>query len=98
MSRRRPCSPVLVPDWVRRVPLGYGELHARILCDRDKGDPLSGLISKDHLDCHFRSPVSGRMLERGIRRYYLHRWPAQRSMNRAKPRPVEAAPGRTFAT
>ena len=29
ISRRRPCPPVLVPDRVRRVPAGYGDLHAR---------------------------------------------------------------------
>jgi RNA-directed DNA polymerase len=37
----------------------------------------------DFLGCHFRARVSGRLLERGIRRYYLHRW-SQRAMKRAK--------------
>jgi RNA-directed DNA polymerase len=32
------------------------------------------------LGWHFRARVSGRLLERGIRRYYLHRWPSQRAM------------------
>jgi len=34
----------------------------------------------DFLGWHFRARVSGRLLERGIRRYYLHRWPSQRAM------------------
>ena len=28
--------------------------------------------------------VSGRLLERGIRRYYLQRWPSQRAMKRIR--------------
>jgi len=32
----------------------------------------------DFLACHFQARVSGRLLERGIRRYYVHRWPSQR--------------------
>jgi len=38
----------------------------------------------DFLGWHFRARVSGRLLERGIRRYYLHRWPSQRSMKRLR--------------
>jgi RNA-directed DNA polymerase len=30
--------------------------------------------------------VSGRLLERGVRRYYLHRWPSQRAMKRIRAR------------
>jgi RNA-directed DNA polymerase len=40
----------------------------------------------DFLGCHFHARVSGRLLERGIRRYYLHRWPAQRSLKRVRAR------------
>lgn len=42
----------------------------------------------DFLGWHFRARVSGRLLERGIRRYYLHRWPSQRALKtlRAKVR------------
>jgi RNA-directed DNA polymerase len=36
------------------------------------------------LGCHFRARVSGRMLERGVRRYYLQRWPSPRAMNRVR--------------
>lgn len=34
----------------------------------------------DFLGCHFHGRVSGRLLEQGIRRCYLHRWPSQRAM------------------
>jgi RNA-directed DNA polymerase len=33
-----------------------------------------------------RARVSGRLLERGVRRYYLHRWPSARSMKRVRSR------------
>ncbi len=38
----------------------------------------------DFLGCHFRARVSGRLLERGVRRYYLQRWPSQRAMKRVR--------------
>ena len=43
----------------------------------------------DFLGCHFHARVSGRLLERGIRRYYLHRWPSLRSMKRVRSRVKE---------
>jgi RNA-directed DNA polymerase len=47
----------------------------------------------DFLGWHFRARVSGRLLERGIRRYYLHRWPAQRSLKRIRQK-IKARTGR----
>jgi len=47
----------------------------------------------DFLGCHFHARVSGRLLERGIRRYYLHRWPSARSMKRVRAK-VKALTGR----
>jgi RNA-directed DNA polymerase len=47
----------------------------------------------DFLGWHFRARVSGRLLERGIRRYYLHRWPSQRAMKRIRQK-VTAKTGR----
>lgn len=39
----------------------------------------------DFLGCHFRARMSGRLWEqRGIVRYYLHRWPSQRAMKRCR--------------
>jgi RNA-directed DNA polymerase len=47
----------------------------------------------DFLGWHFRARVSGRLLERGIRRYHLHRWPSQRSLKRVR-QSVKARTGR----
>jgi RNA-directed DNA polymerase len=47
----------------------------------DLGEGREGF---DFLGCHFRARVSGRLLGRGIRRYYLHRWPSQRAMKRIR--------------
>jgi len=49
-------------------------------------DLREGREGFDFLGCHFRARVSGRLLERGIRRYYLHRWPSQRAMKRVRAR------------
>jgi RNA-directed DNA polymerase len=49
-------------------------------------DLREGREGFDFLGCHFHARVSGRMLERGIRRYYLHRWPSQRAMKRIRAR------------
>ena len=51
-------------------------------------DLAEGREGFDFLGWHFRARVSGRLLECGVRRYYLHRWPSQRAMKaiRAKVR------------
>lgn len=49
-------------------------------------DLRKGREGFDFLGCHFRARVSGRLLERGVRRYYLHRWPSQRAMKRVRAR------------
>ena len=56
-------------------------------------DLREGREGFDFLGWHFRARVSGRMLERGIRRYYLHRWPSQRAMKRLRAK-VKAKTGR----
>ena len=43
----------------------------------------------DFLGCHLHKRVSGRLLERGIRRYFLQRWPSPRSMKRMRQRVKE---------
>ena len=49
----------------------------------------------DFLGCHLRARMSGRLWEQQrIVRYYLHRWPSQRSMKRARLR-VKALTGRS---
>jgi RNA-directed DNA polymerase len=49
-------------------------------------DLREGREGFDFLGCHFHARVSGRLLERGICRYYLHRWPSQRAMKRIRAR------------
>jgi RNA-directed DNA polymerase len=56
-------------------------------------DLREGREGFDFLGCHFRARVSGRMLERGIRRYYLQRWPSQQAMKRIREK-VKAKTGR----
>lgn len=69
-------------EQVRNVLAGLGlELHpekTRIV------DLRQGREGFDFLGCHFHARVSGRLLERGVRRYYLQRWPSQRSMKRVR--------------
>jgi RNA-directed DNA polymerase len=47
-------------------------------------DLSEGRQGFDFLGCHLHARVSGRLLERGIRRYYLQRWPSARSMKRIR--------------
>ncbi len=57
-------------------------------------DLREGREGFDFLGWHFRARVSGRLLEqRGICRYYLQRWPSQRSMKRIRAK-VKAKTGR----
>ena len=71
----------------REILAGLGlELHpdkTRIV------DLREGREGFDFLGCHVHARVSGRLLERGIRRYYLHRWPSARSMKRVRQRVKE---------
>jgi len=57
-------------------------------------DLREGKEGFDFLGCHLHARASGRLLERGIRRYYLHRWPSVRSMKRARAR-IKALTGRS---
>jgi RNA-directed DNA polymerase len=56
-------------------------------------DLREGREGFDYLGWHFRARVSGRLLERGIRRYFLQRWPSQRAMRRIRTK-VKAKTGR----
>jgi RNA-directed DNA polymerase len=68
----------------RTVLAGLGlELHPDKTRVVDLREGREGL---DFLGCHFRARVSGRLLERGVRRYYLQRWPSQQAMKRVRER------------
>jgi RNA-directed DNA polymerase len=56
-------------------------------------DLTEGREGFDFLGCHFHARVSGKLLERGIRRYYLQRWPSQAAMKRLRQR-IKALTGR----
>jgi RNA-directed DNA polymerase len=59
-------------------------LHPDKTCVVDLREGKEGF---DFLGCHFRARMSGKLWEqRRIVRYYLHRWPSQRSMKRARQR------------
>ncbi len=52
-------------------------------------DLTEGREGFDFLGCHLHKRVSGRLLEQGVRRYYLQRWPSARSMKRVRQRVKE---------
>jgi RNA-directed DNA polymerase len=71
-------------DLAGEVLAGLGlELHPGKTRLVDLRDGREGF---DFLGCHFHARVSGRMLERGVRRYYLQRWPSLRAMKRIRAR------------
>ena len=73
-----------------------GELGLRLHPDKTRVvDLREGKEGFDFLGCHLHARMSGRLWEqRRIVRYYLHRWPSQRSMKRARGR-VKALTGRS---
>jgi RNA-directed DNA polymerase len=75
-----------------------GELGLRLHPDKTKVvDLREGREGLDFLGCHFHARMSGRLWEqRRIVRYYLHRWPSQRSMKRLREK-VRVRTGRNRA-
>ena len=52
-----------------------------------------GLEGFDFLGCHLRKRMSGRLWQqKGVRRYYLQRWPSRKAMNRVRERVRELTP------
>jgi RNA-directed DNA polymerase len=82
-------------DAVREILAGLGlELHPDKTRTVDLRDGREGF---DFLGCHFHARMSGRQWEqRRVRRYYLHRWPSQKAMNRLREK-VRARTGRNRA-
>ena len=65
-----------------------GELGLELHPDKTRVvDLREGKEGFDFLGCHLHARMSGRLWEQyGKRRYYLHRWPSQRAMKRARQR------------
>ena len=65
-----------------------GELGLELHPDKTRlVDLREGKEGFDFLGCHFHARMSGKLWEqRRVIRYYLHRWPSQRSMKRARAR------------
>jgi RNA-directed DNA polymerase len=63
-----------------------GELGLRLHPGKTRVvDLREGREGLDFLGCHFRARMSGRLWEqKRVVRYYLHRWPSQRSMKRLR--------------
>lgn len=80
----------------RRAGVLLGDLGLDLHPDKTRVvDLRGGREGFDFLGCHLRARMSGRLWEqRGIVRYYLHRWPSARSMKRARAR-VKALTGRS---
>jgi len=90
---------------LRRSEAGQAQQQARALL-ADLGlelhpdktrvvDLREGKEGFDFLGCHLRVRMSGKLWEqKRIVRYYLHRWPSQRSMKRARER-IKALTGRS---
>jgi group II intron reverse transcriptase/maturase len=75
-------------DAARRATALLGGLGLVLHPDKTRVvDLREGNEGFDFLGCHLRARMSGRLWqERRIVRYYVHRWPSQRAMTRARQR------------
>jgi len=74
----------------RRMRLILARLRLELHPEKTRRVNLSyGKEGFDFLGCHLHKRVSGRMLERGKRCYFLQRWPSTRSMKRVRQRVKE---------
>ena len=80
----------------RRATAILGDLGLRLHPDKTRVvDLREGKEGFDFLGCHLRARMSGKLWEqKRVIRYYLHRWPSQRSMKRARER-IKAMTGRS---
>ena len=88
-------SQVQAEDAARRAAALLGGLGLELHPDKTRVvDLREGREGFDFLGCHLHARMSGRVWEqKRIVRYYLHRWPSKRSMQRARLR-VKAFTGR----
>jgi RNA-directed DNA polymerase len=83
------CRSVAQAEQAQRVATALlGDLGLALHPDKTRVvDLREGKQGFDFLGCHLRARMSGRLWEqKRIVRYYLHRWPSQRSMTRARAR------------
>jgi len=80
----------------QRAAALLGELGLTLHPDKTRVvDLREGKQGFDFLGCHLHARMSGKLWEqRRIIRYYLHRWPSQRSLKRARQR-IKALTGRS---
>ena len=80
-------SPEALAEAERRVRLILDRLRLGLNPDKTRTLSLSqGHQGFEFLGHYLRKRVSGKLLARGIRRYYLQRWPSPRSMRRVRQR------------
>jgi group II intron reverse transcriptase/maturase len=78
-------SPEALVESERRVAITLGHLKLRLHPDKTRKLTLTeGREGFEFLGHYLRKRVSGRLLERGLRRHYLQRWPSPRSMRRIR--------------
>jgi RNA-directed DNA polymerase len=72
----------------RRVRIILGRLKLDLHPEKTRKVELdAGKEGFDFLGCHLHKRMSGRLLEmKGVRRYYLQRWPSARSIRRVRSR------------
>jgi RNA-directed DNA polymerase len=75
----------------RRVRIIFERLKLTLHPEKTRSvDLTEGKEGFDFLGCHLHMRMSGKLLEeKGIRRYYLQRWPAMKSMKRVRTRVKE---------
>jgi RNA-directed DNA polymerase len=80
----------------RRAAAILGDLGLNLHPDKTRVvDLREGREGFDFLGCHLHARMSGKLWEQQrVVRYYLHRWPSQRSMKRARQR-IKAMTGRS---
>jgi RNA-directed DNA polymerase len=75
-----------VEEAERRVRIIFDRLKLTLHPEKTRKVSLTdGKEGFDFLGCHLHKRMSGKLLEtKGIRRYYLQRWPSPKSMRRAR--------------